>query len=257
MRVISIANQKGGCGKTTTAVNLSSSLAQMGHKVLLIDTDPQGHASVYLRVDKAFKSERTLFEVLASYAGRQIIPLQEALEEVQPSLSLVPSSTQLIKIEQQDIVLPQKELVLRHALETLATPFDFVIFDCPPSLGILTTAALLASSEVIVSVETSFLSLHGVGLFLNSLQGLKERFDHPLTVRALATMYDRRTILAKEVLRDISGYFKHQLFDTVIHHNVKLREASSHGLPVNRYDPAALGAKDYLAMAQELISKAN
>jgi chromosome partitioning protein len=142
-------------------------------------------------------------------------------------------------------------------VEGLSEPYDFVLFDCPPSLGILTTGALLASSEVIVSVETSFLSLHGVGLFLNSIGALKERFSHPLKVRALATMYDRRTLLAKEVLRDISGYFKDQLFDTVIHHNVKLREASSHGLPVHRYDPSSLGSKDYLAMAQELIVRTN
>ena len=258
MRTISIANQKGGCGKTTTAVNLSSSLAQMGYRVLLIDTDPQGHASVCLKLDKGHAPcKPTLFEILASHGGSEILPLSQAIQEVLPSLYLVPSSTQLMRIEQQDIPLPRREFIMRHVLATLKEPFDFVLFDCPPSLGILTTGALLASSEVIVSVETSFLSLHGVGLFLNSIANLKERFGHPLKVRALATMYDRRTILAKEVLRDISGYFKDQLFDTVIHHNVKLREASSHGLPVNRYDPSALGSKDYLAMAQELLGRTN
>ncbi len=269
MRVISIANQKGGCGKTTTAVNLSSSLAQMGRRVLLIDADPQGHACVYLKADRPLSASYvrhalepsnralTLFDVLASYARQEIVALQRAVMPIFSSLYLVPGSTDLIRIEQQDVVLPQKEFVLRHALTTLQDPYDFVIFDCPPSLGILTTNALLASSEVIVSVETSFLSLHGVGLFLDSLQRIKERFGHPLKIRALATMYDRRTSLAKEVLRDISGYFKERLFDTVIHHNVKLREASSFGLPVNRYAPSAPGSRDYMAMAQELVSQEN
>ncbi len=256
-RVISIANQKGGCGKTTTAVNLSSSLAEMGYRVLLIDADPQGHASVYLKADRPMKQILSLFDVLASYAGAEPIALAQAMLPVHDALYLVPSSIDLIQIEQQDILLPQKEYVLRHALMNLTEPLDFVVLDCPPSLGILTTNALLASSEVIVSVETSFLSLHGVGLFLESIQKLKERYGHPLQIRALATMYDRRTLLAREVLRDISGYFKDRLFDTVIHNNVSLREASSHGLPVNHYDPAASGARDYLAMAKELVSRKN
>ncbi len=267
MRVISIANQKGGCGKTTTAVNLASSLSQMGYKVLLIDADPQGHATIYLKADRvrnaggiAFEqgqTNATFFDVLASHATPQPLSLLSVATEVLPSLHLVPSSTELIRIEQQDVVLPDREFVLRRALSSLERPFEFVIVDCPPSLGILTTNALLASNEVILSIETSFLSLHGVGLFLESVQKMRERFGHTLEIRALATMYDRRTLLAKEVLKDISGYFKERLFNTVIHHNVKLREASSCGLPINRYDPSASGTKDYLAMARELISKEN
>ncbi len=268
MRIISIANQKGGCGKTTTAVNLSSSLAHMGYRVLLLDMDPQGHATICLRPDLLLHApsaagtesrKPNLFDVLVGGAagdGNAIV-LEDAMVEAAPQLYLAAASTRLIRIEQQDIFLPRKELTMRHLLTTLRNPFDFVIFDCPPSLGILTTNALLASREVIVSVETSFLSLHGVSLFLESIQRLKERYGHSLRIMALATMFDRRTLLAKDVLRDISGYFKDRLFDTVIHHNVALREASSHGMSVHRYDSSAAGAKDYLAMAQELVMRRN
>lgn len=248
MRTLAILNQKGGCGKTTTAINLAASLALKGKKALICDLDPQGHASLGLSRGKTPEFPRTLSDALLDGGS-----LDGCLFHVCEGLDLAPSNPALNLAEQRLHDVSGGEKRLQEALAWVADEYDFAILDCPPGGGVLIANALHASDEVILAVETSFYSLYGVSQLLEAvrqLQGQKE-----LKIRALATLYDRRTGFAREILQDLSRFFGDSLFNTVIHTNVKLKEASSYGVPITEYDRRARGYRDYLALAEEVLGE--
>jgi len=253
MRVISIVNQKGGCGKTTTAVNLAGALAADGARVLVVDMDPQAHATLAFGVDPDELSEN-LYDVLAEPGG--VIPLSGVLLTVSEGIDLAPSSIVLSALEQKLASERHDARTerLKSALATLPDAYDFVVIDCPPAVSLLTFNALRASQEVVIPLETSFFAIDGVQKLLETVALLSDRIGHDLTVRVLPTMYDGRTRYARQTLGDIRELFKDLCFDSVIRLNVKLREAARQGVPINRYAPSAHGTHDYAAVAMELMA---
>jgi len=250
MFTIAVANQKGGCGKTTTAVNLAACLAEMKRSVALIDLDPQSQATTHFRIDEQ-GVQTTVFDVML---GRQLT-LDKACVPVNDKLSIVPSKLLTHDGETELLMLPRRLFRLRDSLETIAGTTDYAIIDCPPNLGLLTYNALLASNAVLLTVETSFLALHGVSRLLEVVDEVQRKHNHTLGLMALATMYDTRTRYAQEVLEDMRGYFRNQMLGTIIRRNVRLTEAASVGLPVNEYRPSSYGALDYVALAKEIDRK--
>jgi chromosome partitioning protein len=249
--VIAIVNQKGGCGKTTTTVNLAGCLAADGHQVLVVDLDPQAHSTLALGIDPDNVDEN-LYDVLAEPGGEQ--RLEKILIEVDDQLDVAPAGIVLSALEQRLASEPieTRSERLRAALTPLEGIYDYVLIDCPPSVGLLTFNALRAASEVIVPLETSQFAIHGVEKLLETVGLLVERIGHDLTVRVLPTLYDGRTRYARETLGKIRERFKDMCFDTVIRSNVKLREAAARGIPIVRHARTANGAIDYGALAVEL-----
>lgn len=247
MFTIAVANQKGGSGKTTTAVNLAACLAKRNRRVSLIDLDPQSQATTYFRLDEQ-GVETSVFDVLM---GRQLT-LANARVEVGENLTIVPSRILSHDGEAQLLTQPRRLFRLKESLESLTNDSDYVIVDCPPNLGLLTYNALLAADMVLLTVETSFLALHGVSRLLEVVDEIKRKHNHELGLMALATMYDTRTRYATEVLDDMRGFFKKQMLKTVIRRNVRLTEAASVGLPVTDYRPSSYGSEDYTSLADEI-----
>jgi chromosome partitioning protein len=248
MRVIAIVNQKGGCGKTTTAINLAACLAAQSRNVLLIDLDPQAHATLGLSV-KPEEAERGMYEVLIGES-----PLEDVISQVLPNLSLAPSNIALSAIEQFLAGTPERERQLAARIATLADSFDYIVIDCPPSVGLLTFNALIACQEAIVPVETSFFSLQGVVKLSETIKLISEKVGHEIAVRILPTKFDRRAGYAKDVLAKIRERFNPITMTTTINLNDKLREAVSLGLPITEYAPDSAGFRDYMALAREVIS---
>jgi chromosome partitioning protein len=256
VRVIAIVNQKGGCGKTTTTVNLAASLAADDARVLIVDIDPQAHATLAVGVDPD-QIDENLYEVLAEAEGGE--RLQSVIIEVGKNLDLAPSGIVLSALEQKlasERVEARTER-LSNALDGLPeNTYDYVLIDCPPNVGLLTFNALRAATEVIVPLETSRFAIHGVERLLETIALLSERIDHDLTVRVLPTLYDGRTRFARKTLSEIRELFKDMCFDTVIRMNVKLREAAARGLPITSYARSANGALDHSALAVEVEASA-
>lgn len=249
MRVISIINQKGGCGKTTTAINLAACLTQLKRRVLLVDLDPQGHASLGLNV-RPEDITRGMTEVLT-----QGTCLDDVIcESISPNLDVAPANITLSAVEQLLADATHKEKKLLSALKNLQQTYDYVIVDSPPSLGILTFNALRASELSIVPVEMGFFSLHGLAKLMEIVEVLARHTGHRVQIRALATMVNIRMRFTQEVLEEIRRHFQGNVFGTLIRNNVRLREAASHGLPITEYEPAAIGAQDYHALAQEVLA---
>jgi chromosome partitioning protein len=255
MRVIAIVNQKGGCGKTTTTTNLAGCLAAEGARVLVVDMDPQAHATLALGVDPELVDEN-LYEVLADPGGAQ--RLGEVCVETRRDLHVAPSGIVLSALEQRLAAEPVETRTdrLAAALETVRDDFDYALIDCPPNVGLLTFNALRAASEVIVPLETSYFAIHGVQKLLETIALLAERIGHDLQVRILPTLYDGRTRDARQTLSEVREMFKDMCFDTVIRQNVKLREAASRGRPINFFARTANGAVDYAALAVEVEASA-
>jgi len=254
MRVIAVVNQKGGCGKTTTTINLAGCLNADGSRVLVVDLDPQAHATLGLGVDPE-RLDTNLYEVLAEADPK--CALREICIEIDPGLQLAPSGVVLSALEQKLAAEPvdQRTQRLSRALEEVEGGFDYVLIDCPPNVGLLTFNALRAASEVLVPLETSSFAMHGVQKLLETIALLGERVDHELAVRVLPTLYDGRTRYGRETLAQIRETFGDLCFDTVIRHNVKLREAAGRGRPIERFARRANGTIDYAGLAVEVAAQ--
>ncbi len=248
MRIMAIMNQKGGCGKTTTAINLSACLAELGCTVLLMDLDPQGHSSLGLGIT-AEQQHKGVYEVLTREAA-----LEEVIHPVRTNLDLVPGGITLAAIEQRLAGTDQRENQLQIVLSQMKRYYDYTLLDCPPSLGLLTINALMACSEVLVPLEAGVFSLHGMGRLLETIDLVKTHGQRTLKIRLLVTLYDGRTNHSKAVLGQVSETFGDLLLRTIIRQTVRLREAAREGLPITEYDRTSRGYEDYTALAREMIS---
>ncbi len=252
MRTVAIVNQKGGCGKTTVSINLASALAELGKRVLLVDMDPQSHCAVGLAVPEE-QIEQSIYDVLISKSRNEPIRLTEILWQIGENLELAPASIDLSAFEQQMAGISERECCLRDVLEDVKEEYDFAVVDCPPAVSLLTFNALRASTDVVVPVETGYFALHGLSKQLETLSILCKRCQQHVNVRVLASMYDIRTKMAREILAELRSHFADQMFKTVVNFNTRIKEASSFGQPINEYDPASKGQQDFRMLAQEVI----
>jgi chromosome partitioning protein len=249
MKIISIANQKGGCGKTTTSINLVASLAQNGKKTLLIDLDPQAHTTLGLNRD----DRSSIYNVISRITPRKLL-IRDIIQHVSPGIDIVPSNVLVGTLEQELADEIGREMKLADILTSLEGLYDYIIIDCPPSLGFLTVNAIRASHEVMIPVETSRFSVHGVEHLMDIINLIRDRLNHPVTPRVLITMFDSRLRHSFSMLEKIKAQFADMLMTTIIHTNVKLKEAAVEGKPVISYDKYCRGAKDYYTLAKELIA---
>ena len=251
MRIISVANQKGGCGKTTTAINLSCSLASRGQQVLLLDLDPQAHATMGLAV-RPGELAKSVYNVLRPGMNGSI-GLDEIVIPMRENLDLAPSNAGLSAIEQDLSRVEGRESRLLGAISTMKKPYEIVIVDCPPSIGHLCFNALRACEEVIIPIDLSLFSLRGVSKLMEIVLLLKEKLGHEAKARALITMYDYRARYSRHVLEKVRERFGNNVFDTTIRYNIRLRETVDYGMPIGEYDKRSIGYKDYEKLTDELI----
>ncbi|MFH0810601.1 MAG: AAA family ATPase [Pseudomonadota bacterium] len=250
-KIICIANQKGGVGKTTTAVNLSASLAHLGRRALLIDLDPQGNATSGLGLDKkAFK--QNIYHSLVNAT-----PLAEVIQPTAlDGLLVAPANVDLIGAEIELVPVDGRERLLAERLQPLEDAFDFILVDCPPSLGLLTINALAAAASVLIPVQCEYYALEGLSQLLNTITLVKRRLNQTLRIEGfLLTMFDVRNRICSQVADEVRGHFRERVFRTIITRNVRLSEAPSHGQPVLLYDPVSRGAQAYVEAARELLER--
>ncbi len=252
MKTIAIVNQKGGCGKTTISINLSSALADAGQKVLLVDMDPQSHCAVGLAVPEE-QIEQSIYDVLISRSRNEPMKLTEILWQITDRLELAPSSIDLSAFEQQMTGIAERERCLKEALHEMRNDYDYAIIDCPPAVSLLTFNALRAATDVVVPVETGYFALHGLSKQLDTLSILCKRCSQHVEVRVLASMYDIRTKMAREILAELRSHFGDRMFDTIVSFNTKIKEAASFGQPISEYDPASKGRRDFVSLAEEVV----
>jgi len=250
MRIIAVANQKGGCGKTTTAINLAACLAQRNKEVLLIDCDPQAHATLGLNVPE--DGGKSLYNVLTTRQPEQR-DINAVIVAVKDHFDLVPSNSLLNAVEQEFSGLQARELRLLRAILALRHPYQYVILDCPPSIGHLCVNALRACHEAIIPIDMSLFSLRGVAKLLDIVIALERTGAHHVTTRPLITMFDYRTRYAQRVLAKVQEQFGKTMFQTVIRYNIRLRETVDYGLPIGDYDRHSIGQQDYVRLAEEII----
>ncbi|MBF0385086.1 MAG: AAA family ATPase [Candidatus Omnitrophica bacterium] len=251
MKVIAIANQKGGCGKTTTAINLSSALSHNGKRVLLLDLDPQAHATLGLDI----KSQDSIYNVISQLTPRKL-KVENIIKRVEDSFDLIPSNVLVGTLEQELANEIGRELKLSQAVSSIKDKYDYTIIDCPPSLGILTVNAIRLSDELIIPVETSRFSLQGVTHLMDIVMLIRERLGHDVRCRVLVTMFDSRLRHSFSMLSTFKKNFEGFLLDTIIHVNVKLKESAVYGKTVSAYDKYCRGSKDYNTLAKEIIFEA-
>jgi chromosome partitioning protein len=251
MRTIAIVNQKGGCGKTTTAISLSAFLALSNRKVLLVDLDPQSHASIGLSI-KVEELEKSAYDI---FSRSKEVRLEDVMVRVGERFDLVPSQVILSAVEQELAGRPGRESILLRSVQTVGESYDYLIVDCPPNLGMLTVNALRACSEALIPIDMSVFSLQGVARLLEVVALLKTGYGHEITCRAVATMCDTRTRFAAELLGNIEKYFGDRVYKSIIHSTVKMREAAGYGLPITVYNQRCRGAADYQALADEVIAE--
>lgn len=251
MFCIAIANQKGGVGKTTSAINIATGLAATGHRVLLIDLDPQGNASTGLGIAQSQRG-RSSYDVLIVRDGLADAAVPTSI----PNLSIVPATVDLSGAEVELVELDQRTHRLHHAVEHAPDLWDVVLIDCPPSLGLLTMNAMIAADSLIVPLQCEFFALEGLSQLLNTVERIRSRFNPSLSILGVAlTMYDRRNRLTEQVSTDVRAVLGKVVFDTVIPRNVRLSEAPSHGLPALIYDHRCSGSEAYMALAREVIQR--
>jgi chromosome partitioning protein len=252
MRAVAIVNQKGGCGKTITAINLSAFLAREQRRVLLIDMDPQGHATLGLLRDTS-QLQKTIYDVLT--CEQDATPLGDIIVRVRENLDLAPADILLAALPEELAAAPGKENRLSEALEGIRQDYDYIIVDCPPSVGPLTFNALKVCSEAIIPVEPSFFSLHGIGMQMETLDLLARKAGHNIKARALITLYTGRSEFVKAVAEEIRRHLVDRSFNTVIRFSVKLAEAAGHGVPVAEFSTRSAGFADYRALTQEVLEQ--
>ncbi len=249
-KIIAITNQKGGVGKTTTAVNLSALVAESGKRVLLVDIDPQGNATSGL--GKSDTDDNTVYEVLLGEAA--------ARDAVVPTgfggLDLMPTSIELAGAEIELVSVDKREGLLKKALEDIKNDYDYIFIDCPPSLSLLTLNALTAADSVLIPIQCEYYALEGVGQLVNTVKLIRMKLNPDLKVEGiLLTMFDARTNLCAQVVQEVRNHFRDEAFDTMIPRNVRLSEAPSYGMPIHLYDPRCAGAQAYRELAAELIER--
>ena len=253
MRTIAVVNQKGGCGKTTVSINLASALSEAGQRTLLVDMDPQSHCAVGLAVPEE-QIEQSIYDVLISKSRNEPIKLTEILWQIGDRLELAPANIDLAAFEQQMAGIAERESCLKDVLAELNNEYDYVIIDCPPAVSLLIFNALRVATDVIVPVETGYFALHGLSKQLETLSILCKRCNQQISVKVLASMYDVRTKMARDVLAELRNHFADKMFKTIVNFNTKIKEAASFGQPINEYDPASKGQKDFCVLAKEVIS---
>lgn len=249
--IVAIANQKGGVGKTTTAVNLSACIAALGNRVLLVDIDPQGNSTSGLGVDKTQVAQST-YEILI-----ENLPLSEVIRPTMVAgLDLAPSHIRLAGAEIELVSLLARETILSRRFAEVSDQYDYILMDCPPSLGLLTLNALTAASKLLVPIQCEFFALEGLSQLVNTVQLVRQSLNPRLSVEGVVlTMYDARTNLSNQVGAEVKRYFKEKVYQTVIPRNVRLSEAPSYGLPVTLYDPTCTGAEAYRSLAREFVAQ--
>ncbi|MEK4762564.1 AAA family ATPase [Viridibacillus sp. FSL E2-0187] len=248
-KTIAIANQKGGVGKTTTSVNLSACLAHLGKKVLMIDTDPQGNATSGVGVNKG-EVHKCIYDVLIDDE-----PIKDVIRETKVNnLYIVPATIALAGAEIELVSTISREVRLKHAIEDIKNDYDYIVIDCPPSLGLLTINSLTASDSILIPVQCEYYALEGLSQLLSTVRLVQKHLNHQLTIEGvLLTMLDARTNLGLQVIEEVKKYFQDKVFKTVIPRNVRLSEAPSHGEPIIVYDAKSRGAEGYLELAREVI----
>ena len=247
-KIISVANQKGGVGKTTTTVNLATILAKRGKKVLLIDADPQGNATSGLGLDKDL--EPSTYDILVNDTE-----LEEAMQKtIIKNLKVCPANMDLAGAEVELVSMMSREQRLKEKVDIIKNGFDYILIDCPPSLGLVTLNAFTASDSVLIPVQCEYFALEGLGQLLNTINLVKKHLNKEIKIEgALLTMYDIRTNLSNQVVKEVKKYFENKVYKTVIPRNVRLSEAPSYGMPITEYDPRSKGAKSYIKFAKEFL----
>ena len=250
-RIIAIANQKGGVGKTTTSINLSAAMAASGKKILVIDTDPQGNTTSGFGIEKN-DLENTIYELMLSECSIKECILNDVIDGV----SIIPSNVNLAAAEIELIGIDKKEFILKREVEWIKDSYDYIIIDCPPSLNLLTLNAMTTADSVLVPIQCEYYALEGLSQLIHTINLVKERLNPDLDMEGVVfTMYDSRTNLSAQVVENVKSHLNQRVFETVIPRNIRLAEAPSYGMPINMYDVKSAGAEAYMSLAGEILNR--